>query len=75
MAYSNLNNTYFSINAFEPSNTDPKGSPRFLLKQKHTESKSLTMRAAGTLLCTTALNNRAPSMCSLILCFLAIIPT
>lgn len=48
-----------------PTNTDPAGADRPLLRQKDTESKSRASLDTGTSKKVAALNTRAPSMCVL----------
>lgn len=55
--------THLLMNSRDPNSTDPTGADKPLLKQKHTESTSRTMRATGTPSASAALKTRAPSMC------------
>lgn len=64
---------YLSIKAFVPSNTDPIGAAKDLLKQKQTLSISLTILLNSTLLATAAFTTLAPSICTAIPCDLAML--
>lgn len=54
--------THSAMNSLEPTNTDPTGADKPLLKQIETESKSRQMRSTLTPRAAAALNTLAPSM-------------
>lgn len=57
------------MKALEPTNTDPTGADKPLLRQIDTESKSRQMRSTPTPKAVAALKTLAPSMCRAIRAF------